>query len=152
MGVSTLIWAIMGFAGLVFLMVEALKEQLQLTGRTVFVLGLLLGGFLGAALAWAGLAGMGVELLPNLPVWAAGLLIGLLSGIAASGFKQFQKSVQELGALGRIQAAQAAPVPVVAVQTQDCPAPDPEPTPAAEPGPEPELRPIRPDEVPMQDY
>lgn len=117
---------------LVLPLVELLKWHLKLKGTWVLVVSVLVGTALGVLLAAGGLVGL--ERLPNFPVWVSGLIQGVLAGLVASGGKDTVTAFQLRGAEARAEALAKAGVPVAVAVT-----PLPEalvPVPPTEPSPD----------------
>lgn len=122
---------LLGIAGSLGAFVAAIVQSLKLNipgleGRRVLLLSLGLGPLLGAFLTFAGVD-VGTASLPGLPWWAAGMFLGLLGSILASGGKDLVTGVQLNAAKARQKypeaecdtptassapAASRAPVPV----------------------------------------
>ena len=102
------------FAAFLAALTQVVKVQLGLKGRVVFVTSLLLGAVLGCLFAWGGL--LEFRVLRDFPSLASGAVLGLLSGLGASGGKDFVTGVQKNGAKYRAEysAPDCAPAPAPA--------------------------------------
>ncbi|MVN88305.1 hypothetical protein GO986_16285 [Deinococcus sp. HMF7620] len=88
------------FVGILATITQFLKVQLGLKGNVVK--GICLG--LGVLLGVTGLEEAGRDVLPLLPGWLSGGLLGLLAGLVASGGKDLITGVQLNGAKARVEA------------------------------------------------
>ncbi|MCP2015603.1 O-antigen/teichoic acid export membrane protein [Deinococcus sp. HSC-46F16] len=116
-----LIATVAALAGLVLALTQLLKvhlgrknakgERETLKGRRVVVLSVLIGAGLGALLAAGGLADL-ADLVAFPPAWS-GAVLGLLSGLVASGGKDAITGIQINGAKARAKAeARYNPAPM----------------------------------------
>ncbi|WP_104992738.1 hypothetical protein [Deinococcus sp. NW-56] len=110
MELVNLIATVAALAGLLLTLVQLFKAHLGLKGRRVLLLSAVLGMVLGAVFAAGGL--IGFNYLPAWPPPVGGALLGLLSGLVASGGKDVVTGLQKNGAKARAQAeAKYNPVP-----------------------------------------
>lgn len=100
--------------GLVLPITELVKSSFGMKDkRAILLTSTLIGALLGVVLAAGGLA----ELtgLQAFPVWASGLVVGVLAGLTASGGRKAYTNLQDRGAEARAKALVKAGVPVVEV-------------------------------------
>lgn len=98
---SELLYTVGLFAAFLAAVTQVVKVQLGLKGRVVFVVSLALGMAFGALFALGGL--MEFKALRSFPDLASGLVTGLLSGLGASGGKDFLSGVQRNGVRARAE-------------------------------------------------